>query len=507
MGVKYSIVVLPSLFRKNKLTDFLSVATVDTELIAVDSDYNKETKEFFREYINNYRRIVYLPPRLQNEKLKLRYASLWNTAFLYAEGDWIICIKPGVELSQELIMQLCLSIDDLIDQSGGEDFALISGKSTQFLNDDENLQYLKLMDCAYLPFDVAVFPRKYLDTVNGYDELYDYMGAKAEDADKDFFCRLSKAGCTVYFDKELSDYYETYPTFRFQFVEPLVNLFYFQRFQIMNGKVKAFNGFDYKEDNIKCLAFREEFELVGEEFEVIKVEDNEYTVKCFGKEIALNTYSSDDFVSSWISNVGYYEIGLLRELVKYTKNKVVIDVGAYIGTHSVYISKFGDPEKVYAFEPDSRSFGLLKKNIEANDLDDIVIPINKGVWDSDTVVSFRTADESNRGVSKVDYTGNTTIQVVSLDKFCSDGRCDCIKIDIEGNELKVLEGARKIITDSRPVLAIEVHGTKFEFPDWMLKLGYKVKKIRSGNMNHVVLVHGVHNSDYKPLEKVVEFPI
>ncbi len=507
MGVKYSIVVLPSLFRKDRLKDFLSVATVDTELIAVDSDYKKETKEFFKKYINNFQRIVYLPPRLQNEKLKLRYASLWNAAFLYAEGDWIVCIKPGVELSQELIMQLCLSIDDLIDQSGGEDFALISGKSTQFLNDDENLQYLKLVDCAYLPFDVAVFPRKYLDTVNGYDELYDYMGSKAEDADEDFFCRLGKAGCTVYFDKELPKYYNTYPTFRFQFVEPLVNLFYFQRIQIMNGKVKAFNSFNYKEDNIKCLAFREQFELVGEEFEIIKVQGNEYTLRCFGKEIILNTYSSNDFVSSWISNVNYYEIGLLRELVKYTENKVVFDVGAYIGTHSIYISKFGNPEKVYAFEPDSRSFKLLKKNIEANKLDDVIVPINKGVWDTDTVVNFRVADESNRGISKVDYAGNTTIQVTSLDEFCSDGECGCIKIDIEGNELKVLEGARKIITDNRPVLAIEVHGTKFEFPDWMLKLGYKVRKIRSGNMNHVVLVHDVHKSDYKPLKKVIEFPI
>ena len=506
MGVGYSIVILPSFFRKDKLKDVLSVATVDTELVAVDTNYNKETKEFFREYINNFRRIVYLPSRLQNEKLKLRYASLWNTAFLYAEGDWIICIKPGVVLSQEFLMQLCLSIDGLIDELGREKFAIISDKSTQILNDDESIEYGKIEDDAYVPFDIAVFPRKYLDIINGYDELYDYIGSKAEDADKDFFCRLNKAGCDIYFDKELSMYYDTYPTFRFQFVGPLVNLFYFQRFQIMNGKVKAFNSFDYKKDNIKCLAFREQFELVGEEFEIIKVRGNEYTVRCFDKEIVLNTYSSDDFVSSWISNVGYYEIGLLRELVKYTKNKVVFDVGAYIGTHTIYISKFGDPETVYAFEPDPKNFGLLKKNIEANSLDSVV-PINKGVWEFDGTVNFKIADASNRGISKVDYAGDTTIQVVSLDKFCSDGKCDCIKIDIEGNELKVLEGARKIITDNHPVLAIEVHGTKFEFPDWMLKLSYKVKKIRSGNMNHVVLVHGVHSSDYKPLEKVIEFPI
>ena len=506
MSLKYSIIVLPSLFRKEKLESLLSTATVSTELIAVDSDYNNDTKEYFRQYTDNFYRVLYLPSRSKDKKVKLQYASLWNTAFLYAEGDWIVCIKPGIEPSPEFLWHLDLSVTEIESREQSKDFAILCGKSTQFLNDDGR-GYDKLCDCAYLPFDVAVFPRKYLGIVNGYDELYDYIGSKAEDADKDFFCRIGKSGCHVYFDKELSNSYGTYPTFRFQFTEPLVNLFYFQRYQIMHGKVKAFNDFNYSEDNIKHIAFREPFELVGrDQFEILRVQNNEFTVRCNGKELRLNTYSQNDFVSSWISNVGYYEIGLLRELVKYTKNKVVFDVGAYIGTHTIYISKFGDPETVYAFEPDPKNFGLLKKNIEANSLDSVV-PINKGVWEFDGTVNFKIADASNRGISKVDYAGDTTIQVVSLDKFCSDGKCDCIKIDIEGNELKVLEGARKIIIDNRPVLAIEVHGTKFEFPDWMLKLSYKVKKIRSGNMNHVVLVHDSHVSGYRPLEKVIEFPI
>ena len=506
MSLKYSIIVLPSLFRKEKLESLLSTATVSTELIAVDSNYNNDTKEYFRQYTDNFYRILYLPVRSKDKRAKLQYASLWNTGFLHAEGDWIVCIKPGIEPSPEFLWHLDLSVTEIESREQSKDFAILCGKSTQFLNDDGR-GYDKLCDCAYLPFDVAVFPRKYLGIVNGYDELYDYIGSKAEDADKDFFCRIGKSGCHVYFDKELSNSYGTYPTFRFQFTEPLVNLFYFQRYQIMHGKVKAFNDFNYSEDNIKHIAFREPFELVGrDQFEILRVQNNEFTVRCNGKELRLNTYSQNDFVSSWISNVGYYEIGLLRELVKYTKNKVVFDVGAYIGTHTIYISKFGDPETVYAFEPDPKNFGLLKKNIEANSLDSVV-PINKGVWEFDGTVNFKIADASNRGISKVDYAGDTTIQVVSLDKFCSDGKCDCIKIDIEGNELKVLEGARKIIIDNRPVLAIEVHGTKFEFPDWMLKLSYKVKKIRSGNMNHVVLVHDSHVSGYRPLEKVIEFPI
>jgi len=506
MSLKYSIIVLPSLFRKEKLESLLSTPTVSTELIAVDSDYNNDTKEYFRQFTDNFYRMLYLSSRSKDRKVRLQYGSLWNTGFLYAEGDWIICIKPGVAPSDELLHDIDLSVTEIESREQSKDFAILCGKSVQFLN-DSGRRYDKLNDCAYLPFDVAVFPRTYLNIVNGYDELYDCIGSDVEDADKDFFCRLGKSSCHVYFDKKLSNSYDIYPSFRFQFTEPLINLFHFQRYQIKHGKVRAFNDFNYSDDNIKHIAFREPFELVGkDQFEILRVHNNEFTVRCDGKELRLNTYSQNDFVSSWISNVGYYEIGLLRELVKYTKNKVVFDIGAYIGTHSIYISKFGSPETVYAFEPDPKNFGLLKKNIEANSLDNVV-PINKGVWEFDGTVSFRIADASNRGISKVDYAGDTTIQVVALDSFCGDGKCDCIKIDIEGNELKVLEGARKIITNSRPVLAIEVHGTKFEFPDWLLKLGYKVKKIRSGNMNHVVLVHGVHNSDYKPLEKVVEFPI
>ncbi len=261
MSLKYSIIVLPSLFRKEKLESLLSTSTVSTELIAVDSNYNNDTKEYFRQYTDNFYRILYLPSRSKDKKVELQYASLWNTGFLHAEGDWIICIKPGVAPFDELLHDIDLSVTEIESREQSKDFAILCGKSTQFLNDDGR-RYDKLNDCAYLPFDVAVFPRKYLNIVNGYDELYDCIGSDVEDADKDFFCRLGKSGCHVYFDKELSNSYDTYPTFRFQFVEPLVNIFYFQRHQIMRGKVRAFNDFDYSEDSKKCLTKRMMFEIV-----------------------------------------------------------------------------------------------------------------------------------------------------------------------------------------------------------------------------------------------------
>ena len=96
MSLKYSIIVLPSLLRKEKLESLLSTPTVSTELIAVDSDYNNDTKEYFRQFTDNFYRILYLSFRSKDRKVRLQYGSLWNTGFLYAEGDWIVCIKPGV---------------------------------------------------------------------------------------------------------------------------------------------------------------------------------------------------------------------------------------------------------------------------------------------------------------------------------------------------------------------------------------------------------------------------
>ena len=261
MCVEDSIVVLPSLMREDRTEKVLSVPTVSTELIAVDTNYNLNTKKLFRKYIDNFQRIVYLPPRLKDEKLKLRYSSLWNTAFLYAEGDWIICVKPGVEISRDFLAHLHFSsFNELANRAKSREFAVICNKTTQFLNEDN--RFLRLEDSAHLPFEIVVFPRKFLNIINGYDELYDYMGSKIEEADRDFLYRLRKSGCLVYFDRELADYYDTYPSFRFQFSEPLVNIFYFQRHQIMQGKIKAFNGFDYKTENLKCLANRTTFELV-----------------------------------------------------------------------------------------------------------------------------------------------------------------------------------------------------------------------------------------------------
>jgi hypothetical protein len=78
--------------------------------------------------------------------------------------------------------------------------------------------------------------------------------------------------------------------------------------------------------------------------------------------------------------------------------------------------------------------------------------------------------------------GKGEIEIVTLDGFDFQA-CDLLKIDVEGYELKVLQGARHLIAEYRPVISMECTDRKFagRFPDiapdsaqaWLKKRGYR----------------------------------
>ena len=66
---------------------------------------------------------------------------------------------------------------------------------------------------------------------------------------------------------------------------------------------------------------------------------------------------------------------------KNIRDKIVVDAGANIGLFSLYCALFG-AKKVHAFEPVGETYNLLKKNIELNNMSDVVTPINKALGES-----------------------------------------------------------------------------------------------------------------------------
>ena len=177
----------------------------------------------------------------------------------------------------------------------------------------------------------------------------------------------------------------------------------------------------------------------------------------------------------FFDNGEYYERNFaywLEKLLSGTKNKVFYDVGANIG---YYCLRFADKAShIYAFEPVSRTYDMLAKNVRRNNLSNITV-YKLGLSDqksSRQIHLYSTNHKSslflrtaNLNKSVEHYIGQEVIDLVTLDELIDDERLsppDLMKIDIEGSELYALKGARKTIQKYQPILFIEFIEGQFE---------------------------------------------
>ncbi|MCX5784267.1 MAG: FkbM family methyltransferase [Elusimicrobia bacterium] len=147
------------------------------------------------------------------------------------------------------------------------------------------------------------------------------------------------------------------------------------------------------------------------------------------------------------------------------KNTVVIDAGANIGIFSLYAYACG-AKKIYAFEPVSETYEILKKNINLNHLEKMIVPVNIALGKkTDTVrIKYNIGGEGSAMIEGSDiavnknirYKNTRDIKVIALDSFIS-GRVGFIKIDVEGYEENVLSGAGRIIRKYKPVLSFSAY--------------------------------------------------
>jgi FkbM family methyltransferase len=153
----------------------------------------------------------------------------------------------------------------------------------------------------------------------------------------------------------------------------------------------------------------------------------------------------------------------------------VIDVGANIGLYTLLFSKLvGDTGRVLAFEAAPENVNRLEANLALNDVhnvDVLGVAVSNRLGTADlhlfgtnrnalhSLAPVRIADQSFK---EADRTPNETIEVetLTLDFFCADrgiDHVDFLKVDVEGAELHVLEGAERLITEGRvDVIQFEV---------------------------------------------------
>jgi FkbM family methyltransferase len=155
------------------------------------------------------------------------------------------------------------------------------------------------------------------------------------------------------------------------------------------------------------------------------------------------------------------ELAYLEKVL--SSGKTFVDVGASFGIYTVAASRMvGDTGRVLAFEPSVQSFPVLQKNIDMNNLRN--------------VIAFRVALSDKGGGARLyhapDPSGNSLgrdpsfdgggeeVMTESLDyvlQRASVDRVDVIKMDVQGAEELVLRGASRVVNSMRPLIIFEVY--------------------------------------------------
>lgn len=200
------------------------------------------------------------------------------------------------------------------------------------------------------------------------------------------------------------------------------------------------------------------------------------------------TYEINESDGFWIKSLssGIFQVNNLRKLHELKPNaRTILDIGANIGSNTIEYSTWA--KQVYSFEPTPELFAQLVKNISLNKTNPdtvrwcdtvsmnsvaTITPIQKAVGDKLSSVFMKTHN-NNKGknyVTNNKTNGDIEVEVITIDSM-NFTEVDIMKIDVEGYEPFVLQGAEQTILRDRPVIQTEIS------PDYLKRNGYTVQDL------------------------------
>lgn len=149
------------------------------------------------------------------------------------------------------------------------------------------------------------------------------------------------------------------------------------------------------------------------------------------ESVLSHSFQKDIFLSS----IPYFRI---------TPQTIAIDVGAHIGTFSLFIAIHALKGNVYAFEPSHESYKILEENIKDNNLQKRVIAYEAALFDTDLHTRlYHDTASGNWGHSIVSQLSSSfeDVQTITIDTFFRNQKlksCDLIKFNCEGAEFRII---------------------------------------------------------------------
>lgn len=189
-----------------------------------------------------------------------------------------------------------------------------------------------------------------------------------------------------------------------------------------------------------------------------------------------NNFRQKDFAECFESYM-YFN----NDLFEIENGEVLVDLGAFDGDSvkdflKACVKNQTDFEHIFCFEPDRMNFSKLNKNYGKTSK----ISLHKvGAFDSKGSLNFASSElmhSSEAGVVEISQKGlrikkrdsDSVISVDTVDNVVGKNACTLIKMDIEGSELKALEGARSTILRTRPKLVISAYHRQSDLYDLIL---------------------------------------
>ena len=208
----------------------------------------------------------------------------------------------------------------------------------------------------------------------------------------------------------------------------------------------------------------------------------------------MNVIAADRIVSHSLSLYGEWagdELNFLHKLVK--PGMHVLDIGAFIGTHTLAFSRFVGPSgQVYSFEPRREIYQVLCSNIDANEIKHVQA-FNMGLAEAVGSIALESIDIAEsvnfgglsiEGFVPKDIKNIYEVPISTVDML-EVPAVDFMKLDVEGMERRVLEGAVEVITRDQPLIFCECNSlaSGYEIFEFCKPLNYRVYGLLSAAYN------------------------
>ncbi|MFY3740363.1 MAG: FkbM family methyltransferase [Candidatus Nitrosomirales archaeon] len=182
---------------------------------------------------------------------------------------------------------------------------------------------------------------------------------------------------------------------------------------------------------------------------------NDDTFEVLGHKMFLHRKNMPDVILHGVHDPT--ETALVKREIN--RGDIVLDLGAHIGYYTLIFAEcVGETGKVFAFEPDPTNFAILKKNIEINGFKNVILS-QKAVSNRTGITKLHLSEQDHMAHRIHEWhSSNNSIEVetIALDDYFKDynGEIDFIKMDIEGAEIKAIQGMHSLLQRNKQLKII-----------------------------------------------------